>query len=177
MPRLAGPSKEGNAARHSSTSRSCSSRAACKRVTSRSRSTSAAWRAFAPSKPWTKPAEAVAVEEEIAVAATIVPVEAGELQAAKDAVTKLQQEHSEAMKTAELAFQAQMTEAMKQLGAVELRAAQAIDAATSSKLREGPCQKKRIGRAIRPLSAVPRGASRRLRSDFNFFSKLHPEKF
>jgi len=38
--------------------------------------------------------------------------------------------------------------------------------ATASKLREGPCQKKRIGRAIRPLSAVPRGASRRLRSDF-----------
>ena len=90
----------------------------------------------APSKPWTKPAEAVVVEEEIAAAATIVPVEAAELQAARDAVTKLQRGHAESVKTAELAFQAQMTEAMKQLGAVELRAAQAIDAATSSKLRD-----------------------------------------
>lgn len=89
-----------------------------------------------PHTPWRKPVEQQPVEEVIAVAETVAPVEATELRAAKDAVTRLQQEHEEATRTAELVFKTKLTEAVTTLGDLERRAAIAIDQATSSRLKD-----------------------------------------
>jgi hypothetical protein len=87
-------------------------------------------------EPWRKPVEPAPVEEVIEVAEVIAPVEASELQAAKDTIEKLKQAHDDATRTAELTFQTQMSEALKTLGELQTRAARAIDAQAASRLRD-----------------------------------------